>query len=139
MANLTREQYEKMNKDNKNGFNIDMMALWARNVKNSVKDIDIGNNQLLRVTLLYRDEYIKTDGGYNMPTFKKIPCAHMSVYRDKNNGMMVSHGLGYWHNLGKAEERQAYKLLQKFTEELTDAKCLEIFEVLKATQVNQYA
>ena len=137
MAKLTREQVNKWNDGNKNGFQFSISYYIFHGEKTPTKDIKIDEDHILTVHLMYREDW-NTNVKYADRVVLQIPTAHFAVSLNKG-GMMVSHGLGYWHTLGEARNNKSYAVLQKLTETLDDSTCLAIFDELKKTQVNQYA
>lgn len=142
MPTLTRDQVKSWNTANKNGFSFDVQYYLFHSEKTVQKKIDIGNKHFLVVKLTYRGDFKRVENdcgqGYNVPTFRHIPCVHFADYLDEGE-VMVSHGLGYWHNLGEAVDKKSYSALQKLTADWTDEKCLETYAELTRTKVNQYA
>jgi hypothetical protein len=142
MAKLTREQANTWNKGNANGFSFDPYYYLTHGEKTSKKTIDLGNNHLLVVCLMYRDEYETKSNEYgckwSVTTGKQIPTAHFADYLDEG-AVMVSHGLGYWHTLGAAVDKKNYSALKELSGQLDDETCLAIYATLKDTKVNQYA
>lgn len=128
MANLTGEQIKKLNVNLKNGFKFDCFAFWTHNEKNCRKQIDLGEKRVLAVSLFWR----------NTRDFKVVPCLNLNIAEDRG-AVMVSHGLGFFYNMGDTVDRKNYKVLEALTATLDDARCLAIYEELKATQVNQMA
>jgi hypothetical protein len=142
MSSLTREQAKTWNNGNENGFKFDSQYYLFHGEKTSKKIIDLGNKNLLVIHLMYRNEYETRKNAYgqsfSVPTGKQTPVMHMSIYLDQGS-MMVSHGLGYWQDLGDAVPRKNYDLLKTRSCDLDDAACLAMFENLSKTQVNKYA
>lgn len=139
---VTREQIYKWNKGNENGFELNINTLLMRGEKESTKKIPLDNNHVLVCTVLYRAEYETVTQSnrvtYNRPTFRHIPCLHFDVSLIEGS-FLVSHGLGYWYNMGASVDKKNYNALKKLTETLDDDTCMSIFENLKATKVNALA
>ena len=142
MAKLTREQVDKWNEGNKNGFQFDITYFLYHSEKTLSKHIEIDDTHVLQCQIMFRDEMTQVTNSYGckypVHTGKVIPVIHFA-YSVKSGGMLVSHGLGYWHTLGEAIYKKNYKALQGFTEAWTDALCIATYEELARTKVNQYA
>jgi len=131
MAQLTREQAIKWNDGNVNGFQFDPQYYVFHGEKTSLKKISIGDNKYLYIHLMYRETYQNYIASCQ-------PVAHFAVYYNQGS-VMVSHGLGYWHNMGDATAKKNYNALKSLSALLNDENCLEIFETLQKTKVNQLA
>lgn len=142
MPTLTRDQVKAWNKDSKNGFSFAVQYFLFHNEKTLEKKIDIGNGHFLVCHLMYRGEFKREVNayrqGFNVPTFRHIPCIHFADYYNSGS-VMVSHGLGYWHNLGEAVDKKSYSALQKLSADWTDEKCLGTYTAMTLTKVNEYA
>lgn len=137
MARLTVEQVKAWNTDNKNGFTFGISYFMFHSEKTVEKNIPIDETHVLTVHLMYREDY-RTNTDYCDRTVLQIPTAHFSFSLIEGK-MLISHGLGYWHDIGEARENKSYKVLQSLTAGLPDDNCLAIYKELTHTQVNQYA
>jgi len=132
MAQLTRDQAISWNKGNENGFQFDpQYYVFHQGEKTSIKKISMGENKYLYVHLMYRESYQNYIASCQ-------PVAHFALYF-KEGSVSVSHGLGYWHNMGEATNKKSYNTLKALSALLNDENCLEIFETLQKTKVNQLA
>ena len=142
MAKLTREQVNKWNEGNAQGWQFDITYYLYHSEKTLSKHIEIDDTHVLQCQIMFRSEYKTNKNSYgctwNTETGRQIPTIHFA-YSVKSGGMLVSHGLGYWHTLGEAIDKKNYKALQGFTEAWTDALCIATYEELARTKVNQYA
>ena len=142
MAKLTIEQVGKWNEGNKNDFQFDITYYLYHSEKTLSKHIEIDDTHILQCQIMFQSEYKTNKNEYgctwNTETGRQIPTIHFA-YSVKSGGMLVSHGLGYLHNLGEAIDKKNYKALQGFTEAWTDSICIATYEELARTKVNQYA
>ena len=142
MAKLTREQVARWNEGNKNDFQFDITYFLYHSEKTLSKHIEIDETHVLQCQIMFRSEYKTNKNEYgctwNTETGRQIPTIHFA-YSFKSGDMLVSHGLGYWHNLGEAIDKKNYKALQGFTAAWTDERCKQQFDDLALTQVNQFA
>lgn len=142
MAKLTREQVNKWNEGNQNGFQFDISYYLYHSEKTISKHIEIDETHVLQCQIMFHDEMTQVTNAYGckypVHTGKVIPVIHFA-YSVKSGGMLVSHGLGYWHNLGEAINKKNYKVLQGFTEAWTDERCKQQFDDLALTKVNLFA
>lgn len=142
MAQLTRDQVKAWNTANKNGFEFDITYFLYHSEKTISKNIETDPDHVITVHLMYRSQMETKTNSYGckwtQETGKLIPVAHFAKAL-RQRDCLVSHGLGYWHDMGDPVDKKSYAALQKLTEQLDDETCLSIFGTLAKTKVNQYA
>ena len=114
MAKLTRDQVIKWNDGNKNEFRFDITYFLTHSEKTSIKHIEIDDNHVITVHLIYTDEMETKRNEYGctwrVETGRQIPAAHFALAL-KERGYLISRGLGYWHTLGEARSDKNYQAL----------------------------
>lgn len=135
MASITREQINKLNSKCENGFSFDIQYFCFHNEKTFQKYIPTSENKFLRVSVMFYEKWNR----FNKQT-ENTPTIHFAEYTKGNTeGVLVSHGLGYFVNAGEAVNRKNTKILQELTKNLNDEYCLKLFEEQKTTKINQLA
>ena len=131
MAKITRERIEKINKNCKNGFRLDVMFSLTHNEKQLVKRIKTSENQFLEIDVYFTERYRNFERTI-------LPVIHFAEWTNLQNGMASSSGLGYFVE-GEPVQRRNMKLLQEMTANLDDQTCLDMFKHEKKTKVNMMA
>lgn len=141
---LTREQVEKWNAKNGNGFKLDIETAVIRNEKEIRKYIKISDNKLLEAHICYRREMETKTNEYgckwNVETGRQLPTLHLSVWTTREGSeMMSSTGVGDWITVGEPESKKNFSRLQKISCEMTDEKILEYYNNLHSEKIEKIA
>lgn len=131
MANITREQINKLNSKCSNGFRFDLNYFLFHNEKVFEKRIKIGENKILVAKLMFYDRW-DTEQRKQL----NIPTIHLAEYLDKGS-VMSSSGLGYFITIAPSVERKNTNMLASFTKDYDDAAILKMYEDSKSTKKNQ--
>lgn len=113
MANITNEQIKKANAKLYNGFKLDVGYYLTHSEKAAVKAVEISDNIIARLHIMYMPEY-KDMGGWRVQTGRQIPTCHITK-EIKEGDFYHSYGLGKWVKIGEPQDKKIFSVLQKVT------------------------
>lgn len=122
MANITREQVEKINKRLHNNWTFDLWYFMMYSGEKTVcKKIALDDTHFIKASLYFNETYrnFKRDG-------LEITL-HMARFADTGNGMASSSGLGLFRRIPYEKVRRSFADLEKLTEVINDAYIMNIY------------
>lgn len=122
MANITREQVEKINKRLHNNWTFDLWYFMMHSGEKTVcKKIALDDTHFIKASLYFNETYrnFKRDG-------LEITL-HMARFTDIGNGMASSSGLGLFRTIPYNKVRKSFADLQKLTAVIDDKYIIDIY------------
>ena len=104
----------KYNASCKNGFKFDLPTFILHKEKELYKNIEINNNQILRVSI-----------GYEKENESQIPTLHLHKGKSKGNYYSFC-GLGQFIPIGEPQKTKRINVLIRLTEKFTDDYILSL-------------
>lgn len=120
MASCTREQLNKWNAKLANGFTLDLQHFLIWGEKSAVRRIDLPDGKILKATLEYRDA---RDDSHHYTGLHQ-PMVHLSIWTDRGNGMLSSHGMGASVKIGTVQSKRNFNNLAALSATIDDEKIM---------------
>lgn len=125
MANITKAQVEKMNKQLGQGFEFDLWYFITHNEKTATMHKPINDNCNAALQLMWEEEFTR-EGNYPHYTGMVYPIVHISKEFPKN-GMAVSYGLGKVVRIGtETYKRRSFKVLADISKNYDFSEALKL-------------